>query len=127
MKNTKFPTVEEAIYLQRLLIDRFGGTHGSRDLGLLESSLVRPKSRYYETLSHQAAALLQSLLTNHCFNDGNKRIAFALCAAFLKMNGYQFQVSVEQAENVLLQDIIEQKEGINHIACWISEHIRSIS
>ena len=48
---------------------------------------MRPRSGYYKSLSEQAAALLQSLCQNHAFIDGNKRVAFALTAIFLRMNG----------------------------------------
>jgi death-on-curing protein len=57
-------------------IDRFGGASGLRDRGLLESALYRPQSGYYDGLDQMAAALLESLLINHPFVDGNKRVAF---------------------------------------------------
>ncbi len=57
-----------------------------RGVGLLESALARPRSEYYSSLSEQAAAMLQSLALNHCFIDGNKRVAFALTAIFLRMS-----------------------------------------
>jgi len=89
---TLFPTLQETLELHDQLILRFGGSKGVRDLGLLESALVRPQSGYYDTLSMQAAALLQSLCQNHCFVDGNKRVAFASTAIFLRMNGYRLSV-----------------------------------
>jgi death-on-curing protein len=80
VKLTLFPTLEETLELHRILLDRFGGTRGVRDLGLLQSALARPQTGYYDTLWQQAAALLQSLGRNHPFVDGNKRVAFALAA-----------------------------------------------
>ena len=95
MKLTLFPTLEEAIYLHEALIKRFGGNPGVRDLGLLESAILRPQSGYYATLSLQAAALMQSLAQNHAFIDGNKRVAFALTAVFFRMNGYKLKVKAK--------------------------------
>lgn len=124
MKTTIFPTLEEALYLHQVLIDKFGGQHGVRDRGLLESALARPKSGYYQTLSLQAAALLHSLTLNHCFVDGNKRLAFALTTTFLKMNGYTFVVSAEEAERFIINDIIKSKLDATAIAAWIEGHLR---
>ena len=67
MKSTIFPSLIEAIELHKELIKRFGGIEGIRDLGLLESSLARPQTGYYESLSLQGAALMQSLALNHSF------------------------------------------------------------
>jgi len=84
MEEILYPTLEEAVHLHGRLLERFGGRPGVRDLGLLESALARPRSGYYRSLSEQAAALLQSLVLNHCFVDGNKRMAFALAMTFLR-------------------------------------------
>ena len=118
-----YPTLEETLYLHRILIDQFGGQHGVRDLGLLESALLRPKSGYYETLSLQAAALLHSLLLNHCFLDGNKRIAFALTATFLRLNGYALKAKEREAEDLIIKNIIEQKASAHDIATWIENRL----
>lgn len=121
-----YPTFEETLYLHRLLIDKFGGQHGVRDLGLLESALLRPRSGYYETLSLQAAALFHSLLLNHCFLDGNKRIAFALTATFLRLNGYALKVKEIEAEDLIVKDIIEQKASAHDIATWIEDRLEKL-
>ena len=81
-------TVVDALDLHRQLIDLFGGSHGVRDMGALESALFRPQSGYYEDIVQEACALLESLAINHPFVDGNKRIAFAVMDAFLRINGY---------------------------------------
>ena len=126
METVFYPTLEEALYLHRLLIDKFGGQHGVRDLGLLESALLRPKSGYYETLSLQAAALFHSLLLNHCFLDGNKRIAFALTATFLRLNGYAVKVMVQETEDLIVKDIIERKASAHDIATWIENRLEKL-
>ena len=68
-----------------------GGSHGVRDMGALESALFRPQSGYNEDIVQEACALLESLAINHPFVDGNKRIAFAVMDAFLRINGYRIR------------------------------------
>src|SRR5690606_1250052 len=69
------------------LIRDFGGADGVRDLGLIESALLRPQTGYYADLTEEAAALWESLAMNHGFVDGNKRVAFACTDLFLRANG----------------------------------------
>ena len=106
MKNTLFPSLQETLELHRQLIQRFGGESGIRDLGLLESALIRPQTGYYDTLSLQAAALLQSLCQNRCFVDGNNRVAFATAAIFLTMNGYRLTVEAADGESFIVNEVI---------------------
>ena len=82
-------TVVDALDLHRQLIDLFGGSHGVRDMGALESALFRPQSGYYDDIVQEACALLESLAINHPVVDGNKRIAFAVMDSFLRINGYR--------------------------------------
>jgi len=116
---TLFPTLQETLELHDQLILRFGGSKGVRDLGLLESALVRPQTGYYDTLSMQAAALLQSLCQNHCFVDGNKRVAFASTAIFLRMNGYRLSVKPDDGESFLVEQVIQKRATIEAIAAWL--------
>jgi death-on-curing protein len=72
-------SVSEAIYIHDILIERFGGSTGIRDVGLLESALARPFQTFngvdlYPESIEKAAALIESILNNHPFVDGNKRI-----------------------------------------------------
>ncbi len=118
-----FPTLQEMLELHKQLIQRFGGTDGVRDMGLLESALVRPQTGYYDTLSMQAAALLQSLCQNHCFVDGDKRVAFAGTAIFLRMNGYRLEVHPDDGETFLVERVIKQKITIEDIATWLESRM----
>jgi death on curing protein len=70
-------------------IERYGGTHGVRDPGLLASALFRPQTGYYADLVEQAAALWESLSQDHPFLDGNKRTAFAVTYTFLAIHRAQ--------------------------------------
>ena len=126
MQTTLFPTLEETLELHRRLIERFGGPTGVRDLGLLESALLRPQTGYYASLSLQAAALLQSLCLNHCFVDGNRRVAFAATAIFLRMNGYRLRVDPATAEAFIVNGVIEQGADVDEIAGWLEQHLNRV-
>ena len=73
-------------------IDEYGGSHGVRDAGLLDSAAVRPGAHVfgqeaYASLALKAAALLHSLVRNHALVDGNKRLGWVACAVLLDING----------------------------------------
>jgi death-on-curing protein len=113
--------------LHRQLIERFGGAVGVRDLGLLESALARPRSGYYSSISEQAAAMLQSLAGNHAFADGNKRVAFAATAVFLRMNGYKLAVDADEAERFLIDDVINGHAEVAGISDWLERFFVPVS
>ena len=123
MTRTLFPTLDEALELHRVLIERFGGGgNGVRDRGLLQSALARPQTGYYATLWLQAAALLQSLAMNHAFVDGNKRVAFALTAVFLRMNGQRLRATADDSEAFMLDTVIAGRGDIELLAAWLAAH-----
>ena len=126
MQTVLFPTLQETLELYDRLVQRFGGSAGVRDMGLLESALVRPQTGYYDTLSMQAAALLQSLCQNDCFVDGNKRVAFASTAIFLRMNGYRLYVTADDGESFLIDHVIQKKIAIEDIATWLEGGMRKV-
>ena len=84
---TKYLTPLEVLLIHRVMIGRFGGADGVRDMGALESALFRPQSGYYADTIAEAAALFESLAMNHPFVDGNKRVAFGAVDVFLRING----------------------------------------
>jgi death-on-curing protein len=84
---TDYLTVVEVLAIHADQIDRYGGSAGVRDRGLLEAALYRPQTGYYADLIEEAAALWESLAQNHPFIDGNKRTAFAVTYTFLAING----------------------------------------
>lgn len=126
MKVTLYPTLTETLELHTRLIERFGGKKGVRDMGLLESALMRPQTGYYKSLSLEAAALLQSLTQNHAFVDGNKRVAFATTAIFLRMNGYRLKVDADNGESFLIERVIKAKVGIEIIAGWLERRMKPV-
>lgn len=124
MKETLYPTLEEALYLHDVLIQRFGGKAGVLDKGLLESALARPRSGYYRSISEQAAALMQSLAVNYPFVDGNKRVAFALTAVFLKINGLHLFVEATEGVHFIEVTLITERAALSTITAWIEAHVR---
>ena len=126
MEAVLYLTLQETLDLHEQLIQRFGGSAGVRDMGLLESALLRPQTGYYDTLSLQAAALLQSLIQNHSFVDGNKRVAFAAAAIFLRMNGYRLEVEADDGESFLIDKAIQKRVQIEDIASWLETCMREV-
>ncbi len=82
-------TVLEVLTIHALLVDEFGGADGVRDLGALEAAVFRPQTGYYDDPIAEAAALLESLVQNHPFLDGKKRVAVAAADVHLRMNGME--------------------------------------
>jgi death-on-curing protein len=92
---TDYLTVIEILAIHQDQIERYGGSAGLRDAGLLEAALFRPQTGYYADLIGEAAALWESLAQNHAFIDGNKRVAFAATYTFLAINGTRITAEAE--------------------------------
>lgn len=122
----RFPSVQEALELHRRLIERFGGSEGMRDAGLLESALFRPQTGYYGDLAQMAAALMESLLINHPFVDGNKRMAFFLTDVFLRMNGWRIRVQPRPGFRFLMNVMASRKDRFRSIEAWIRRHAQKL-
>lgn len=116
-------TLDEALAIHEALVERFGGLKGVRDPGLLESALYRPRTGYYRDLSEMAAALFESLLMNHPFIDGNKRVAFFATDVFLRLNGWKLKVEPNAAHEFLI-GLLERGEcDYNHLLAWIRKSL----
>src|ERR1700758_1669390 len=90
-------TLADVLAIHADQIERYGGSSGVRDFGLLEAALYRPQTGYYADLIEEAAALWESLSQNHPFVDGNKRVAFASMYTFLAINGLQLRADAGAA------------------------------
>jgi death-on-curing protein len=90
-------TPDEVLAIHALLIARYGGAHGVRDMGLLESALGRIESGHYQDPIQEAAAIWESLSQNHPFVDGNKRTAFAAMDIILRSHGLRLNVDSKTA------------------------------
>jgi death-on-curing protein len=103
----RYLTLGEVVVLHRRLLEQSGGASGIRDLGLLQSALAQPHATFGGTDLHptpvdKAAALGFSLVANHPFVDGNKRIGHAAMEVFLVLNGFEVNASVDEQERVVL-------------------------
>ena len=121
-----FLSRDEVLEIHRALLERFGGPAGVRDLGLLESALYRPKTGYYEDLAKMAAALFESLIMNHPFIDGNKRVAFFAADVFLRLNGYKLAVNANKAHRFLIGLLDSNCCTFDQLLPWISKHAAEI-
>lgn len=94
-------SVKEVEIIHNILIDKFGGSKGIRDLGLLESALARPFATFdsedlYPNPVEKASAILESIIINHPFIDGNKRTAYTLMRLILLENNLDVSASQEE-------------------------------
>lgn len=119
----QFLSLDEVKAIHERLIQRFGGESGIRDEGMLQSALYRPQSGYYETLPEMAAALFESLLINHAFNDGNKRIAFFATDVFLRLNGWKVIADTQDAYLFVVERIESSETRYEKILSWIESHL----
>ncbi len=119
----QFLSVDEAIAIYERVIERFGGTSGIRDKGLLESALFRPQTGYYDDIAELAAALFESLILNHAFVDGNKRVAFFVTDTFLRLNGWKLSVETEPAHAFIVGMLVRGDCSYDKLLPWIREAI----
>jgi death-on-curing protein len=104
----RYLTLNEVLELHRLVLAAAGGSAGVRDLNAVGSSVAQPRMTFggeelYPTLVDKAAILAFSLVMNHGFVDGNKRVGHAAMETFLVLNGYEVSASVDEQEQVFLQ------------------------
>jgi death on curing protein len=127
MAERVYLTVAEVIAIHHHQIDEYGGVHGLSDQGSLESAVFRPQTGYYISLSEEAAALLESLVNNHAFLDGNKRVGFAATHTFLLMNGFDLDMSSKTAFEFMMKALADGKFRFALLSDWISGHLVAVS
>jgi death-on-curing protein len=123
----RYLTLGEVVDLHRAVIEATGGAAGIRDLGGLESALAQPRASFggvdlHASLTDKAAALCFSLVNNHAFIDGNKRIAHAATEAFLILNGSEIDASVDEQERLML-DLASAQLTREQLATWFLAHV----
>lgn len=120
---TDYLTVAEVLAIHADQIERYGGSPGVRDQGLLESALYRPQTGYYADLIEEAAALWESLAQNHCFIDGNKRTAFAAMYTFLAINGLYLAAEAEETYLFIASLYKADDFRFEKLASWLRSHV----
>ncbi len=123
-------TPDHVLLLHQEAIERYGGSHGLRDRGLLESAIYRCQATFggsdlYPDIWTKAAALLHGLLKNHPFVDGNKRTAYTSAARFMHLNGHGLRPTREEAKSFLL-DVEANRLTVDQMAPWLQKHSRAV-
>jgi death-on-curing protein len=128
---TRYLTLDDVLALQLRVIEHSGGSSGVRDLGLVDSAVAQPRMTFdgadlFPTIVEKAAALGFSLVCNHAFVDGNKRIGHAAMETFLVLNGWEIAASVDEQERLILEvasGAIDRRQFTE----WLKTHIVSRS
>lgn len=103
----RYLTLAEVLQLHAGVMAQSGGIVGLRDVGALESAVAQPRMTFdgddlYASVEEKAAALGFSLISNHPFLDGNKRIGHAAMETFLMLNGFELFATVGEAQETIL-------------------------
>ena len=124
----RYLTLAEVVELHRRLLEATGGAAGIRDLGALESAIAQPRITFcgvdlYPTLEEKAAALCFSLVENHPFLDGNKRVGHAAMETFLVLNGAELDAPLADQERLMLE-LAAGRLNRDQLAAWLCQHLR---
>lgn len=124
-----FLELEEVLEIHKDQIQRYGGSAGIRDMGLLQSALAMPQAGsggqyFHADLFEMAAAYLFHLASNHPFVDGNKRVALAAALTFLAMNGVAVGAGSGDAIEKLVLSIASGKGTKADAAGFFRDHAR---
>jgi len=119
-------TPKQVLFIHSRLVTETGGSHGVHDLGLLESAVARPQATFdgrelYPDLFTQAAALMDSLINNHPFVDGNKRTGITAAGLFLRINGWKLTATPEELESCTLRVATGGLE-VADLAGWLRDN-----
>jgi death-on-curing protein len=117
----------QLLHLHQRLIERFGGPAGLRDEGALDSALARPQATFdgedlYPTLAEKAAAFFHSLISNHPFRDGNKRLSAISAELFLLVNGLELAAADEELEELVMSSA-RGELAVEQIAIWLDQRL----
>ena len=127
----KYPTLAQVLELHRRVLQRSGGSAGVREMGMVESALAQPSMAFggqelYPSLEEKAAALGFSLIKNHAFVDGNKRIGHAAMEFFLMLNGHEISAPVDEQEKFVLR-LAASEASREEFVEWLRVHVVPLS
>jgi death-on-curing protein len=125
----RYLSLEEVLELHRLVLRQSGGLEGVRDLGGLESAVAQPQMTFdgqdlYPCLPTKAAAMGFSLIRNHPFVDGNKRIGHLAMEMFLVLNGHELDAGVDEQERIIL-GLAAGELSREEFAGWVRSSMRA--
>ena len=112
--------------LHARVVDATGGSHGVREIELLQSIIVKPSAQFdgselYLGVFKKAAILLEAIANYHVFVDGNKRTSFSAAAYFLHINGYELVASNKAVEKTVLA-IATKRMDVDGLEKWLKKH-----
>jgi len=121
-----FLTPQQLLFIHFRLIETTGGSHGVRDLGALQAAAARPQATFegvdlYVDPFAKAAALMESIIKNHPFVDGNKRTAITAAGLFLRRNGYMIQTSQDELYRVTMA-MATSNCAVKEAEDWLRAH-----
>ena len=124
----RYLTMEEVLELHGLVLQQSGGAAGVRDVDGLDSALAQPQMSFggqelYPSLAEKAAALGFSLVCNHPFVDGNKRVGHAAMETFLVLNGWELVAVVDEQEQVILR-LAAGSLGRVEFTAWVQANLQ---
>ncbi|MCA9371327.1 type II toxin-antitoxin system death-on-curing family toxin [Candidatus Woesebacteria bacterium] len=127
MKTTFFLTIEEVIVIHDKMIEIGGGTSGLRDIEMLQAAIERPKATFagaflYKNTLEMGSALLQSLVKNHPFIDGNKRTAFFSTLRFFEKNNIRLNLKNKEIVYLMIKTDTDSL-SVAEIASWFSKRL----
>ena len=122
----RYLSISEVLELHERLIASSGGSTGIRDLGALESAVSQSHATFaqqelYPDLVGKASALCFSLVMNHPFVDGNKRVGHAAMETFLILNELEIDCSIDEQERTIL-DLAAGSLGLDGFTNWLKNH-----
>jgi len=120
-------SVAEIIELHRRILLQTGGAEGIRDPGALESAVAQPFQTFggedlYPSLVAKAAALGFSIIRNHAFVDGNKRVGHAALEVMLVLNGWELAATTDEQEQVVLA-VASGAMPREEFSEWVETHV----
>ena len=118
--------LDKILALHNHIIETSGGSAGIRDHGGLESAIAQPRMTFggqdlYPTVEEKASAFCFSLIQNHPFVDGNKRVGHAAMEVFLISNGYRIDATVDMQEQIIL-GVASGEVSREQLVKWLKEH-----
>lgn len=122
----RYLTLEEVVVIHDVVVKKTGGSYGVRDPALLQAAVSRPQASFggvdfYDSVWVKAAVLMQGIIQNYPFVDGNKRTGVAAATVFLKLNGYD--LTFEDSEGLdLTMRVARGVVELEEIAEWMEDH-----
>lgn len=121
-------SLSEVLHMYAQMMARTGGLAGVRDLNLLHSALMLPAQTFdgqplYPTLVEKAAVLGYTIVQNHPFLDGNKRMAHLAMETLLARNGYQIAAPVEVQEQIMFA-LASGEMSLEELKQWLEQHLQ---